>query len=547
MSCRSQLSSWQSLQKLAEKMKSTHLKDLFSQDNSRFDKFSIQMPGLLFDYSKNLITTDEMNALQSLAQQTELTAWRDKMFAGEKINFTENRAVLHVALRNRSCAPIYVNGEDVSQSIAAELSKMHAFVNKVRSGEWKGYTGRVITDVVSIGVGGSNLGPQMATEALQNYADETLRIHYISNADGVQISKVLKQLNPASTLFVVSSKTFTTSETMANAKTAVAWLKSVANDDTAVAKHFVAVSTNLEKTAEFGISSDNVFTMWDWVGGRFSMWSAIGLPVALYLGFDAFIELLEGAFEVDEHFKNAPLTKNVPVIMALLSIWNTTFLGAKAQAILPYDQTMHMLPAYLQQAEMESNGKSVTFSGEAVPYTTVPLLWGMTGINGQHAFYQYLHQGNTIVPADFIGSIKPTVEVNNHHEILMSNFFAQTEALMTGVSAEQVREELTAKGHSAQEIENLVNHKVHKGNRPTTSILLDQVDAKHLGKLIALYEHKIFCQGILLQICSFDQWGVELGKGLASKIQNELEDNDVVAEHDSSTNGLISYFKNKRI
>ncbi|WKD24407.1 glucose-6-phosphate isomerase [Pseudoalteromonas sp. KG3] len=546
MSCRSQLASWQALQKSANKMKETHLKDLFANDSTRFEQFSTQIPGVLFDYSKQLIDSSVLAQLISLAQECDITAWRDKMFSGEKINITEDRAVLHTALRNRSASSLVVDGENVSSVVNAELQKIKLFVEKVRSGQWLGYTGKTVKDVVSIGVGGSNLGPQMATEALKSFADDTLNVHYVSNVDGVQIASVLKEIDPETTLFVISSKTFTTSETMSNAKTAVAWFLESANDNQAIAKHFVAVSTNLEKTAAFGIADENVFTMWDWVGGRFSLWSAIGLPIALYLGFEAFEAILEGAFEVDEHFKTAEYQQNIPLLMALLSVWNTSFLGFDSQAILPYDQALHMLPAYLQQGEMESNGKHVNFAGNSVPYTTVPIIWGMTGINGQHAFYQCLHQGNVVVPADFIASIKPQVNVGGHHDILLSNFFAQTEAMMMGVDAQQVRADLTAKGKSEAEIAELLNHKIHQGNRPTTSMLLDTVDAKTVGRLIALYEHKIFCQGIILEICSFDQWGVELGKGLASKIEAELLDDSVTHPHDSSTNGLMSYYKQRR-
>lgn len=545
MSCRSSLSSWQALQGLAIDMKKQHLKMMFAKDKQRFDRFSLSIPGILYDYSKNLISQDVMKRLIDLAEQSQLTTWRDKMFSGEKINFTEQRAVLHSALRNRGNQAVYVDGVDVMNDVNYQLDKMAGFVDAVRSGQWKGFSGKTIQDIVSIGVGGSNLGPQMVTEALAPGADTPLSMHYVSNADGVQIATTLANLNPETTLFVVSSKTFTTSETMTNANTAVTWLMDSAKERAAIAKHFVAVSTNVEKTTEFGIAKENVFTMWDWVGGRFSLWSMIGLPIALHLGFEAFIALLEGAYEVDEHFQNAPLNQNIPVIMALLSVWNSSFLGASAQAILPYDQSLHMLPAYLQQAEMESNGKSVNFDGNPVPYATVPLIWGMTGINGQHAFYQYLHQGTTIVPADFIGSLKPRIEVGDHHQVLMSNFFAQTEAMMAGVDEAQIRDDLTCKGLASDDIEQLVAHKVHKGNRPTTSIILDCVDAKNLGQLIALYEHKIFSQGIILEVCSFDQWGVELGKGLASNIEKELQ-TDIVSEHDSSTAGLIAYFKKNR-
>ncbi|MBO7926925.1 glucose-6-phosphate isomerase [Pseudoalteromonas sp. K222D] len=546
MTNRSQLASWQALEKSATKMKQSHLRDLFAKDDARFSQFSTQIPGLLFDYSKQRIDKDVFTQLIALAKECDISAWREKMFNGEKINITENRAVLHTALRNRAHTPLIVDGENVTELVDNELAKIKLFVEKVRSGKWLGYSGKPVKDVVSIGVGGSNLGPQMATEALKALSDDTLNVHYVSNADGVQIASVLKNIDAETTLFVIASKTFTTSETMTNAKTAVDWFLQTAKDNAAIAKHFVAVSTNLEKTAEFGISNDNVFTMWDWVGGRFSLWSAIGLPIALYAGYDAFEAILEGAYEVDEHFKNAPLEQNIPLIMALLSVWNTSFLGYTSQAILPYDQALHMLPAYLQQGEMESNGKHVNFAGETVPYTTVPIIWGMTGINGQHAFYQCLHQGNVIVPADFIASIKPQVNVDKHHDILLSNFFAQTEALMNGVDEQEITADLTAKGKSQAQIDELLKHKIHQGNRPTTSMLLDSVDAKTVGRLIALYEHKIFCQGIILEICSFDQWGVELGKGLASKIEAELVDERVKYAHDSSTNGLMAYYKQYR-
>lgn len=546
MSCRSQLQSWQALSEQANNLEGVHLKSLFAADPKRFDTFSCQIPGVLFDYSKQLITPEVKSSLLQLATEAGLEDWRERMFAGDKINFTENRAVLHVALRNRDNTPILVDGVNVTEQVNAELEKIKQFTAQVRSGEWKGFTGKAVKAIVAIGVGGSNLGPQMVTEALKSFADDTLTIAYVSNVDGVQLAHALKGLDPETTLFVVSSKTFTTSETMTNARSAVEWFLAAANDKAAIAKHFVAVSTNLEKTRAFGIADENVFTMWDWVGGRFSLWSAIGLPIALYLGFDAFVDVLEGAFEIDEHFKKAPLENNIPLLMALLSVWNTSFLGHKAQAVLPYDQALHMLPAYLQQGEMESNGKSVAFDGRTVPYTTVPLIWGMTGINGQHAFYQYLHQGNTIVPADFIASIEPQVKVGNHHDILLSNFFAQTEAMMAGVDADEVRAELTAKGKSEDEIQALLAHKIHQGNRPTSSFILDKVDAKAVGRLVALYEHKIFCQGILLEICSFDQWGVELGKGLASKIEAELVQEGVNHPHDSSTAGLIAYYKSRR-
>ncbi|NUZ10350.1 glucose-6-phosphate isomerase [Pseudoalteromonas sp. McH1-7] len=546
MSGRVELDSWQKLRQSVLRVEQQHLKTMFDNDTQRFDKFSRQIAGVLFDFSKQRVDDQTFSELMQLADECDVAGWREKMFSGQKINITENRAVLHTALRNRANTPVYVDGVNVTEQVNTELEKLKAFSQRVRSGEWVGYTGKAVKNVVAIGVGGSNLGPQMVTDALAAYADDTLNVHYVSNVDGVQIASVLKGLDAETTLFVVSSKTFTTSETMTNAKTAVEWFLESANDKSAIAKHFVAVSTNLDKTRAFGISDENVFTMWDWVGGRFSLWSAIGLPIALYLGFDVFVEVLEGAFEVDEHFKSASNQDNIPLLMALLSVWNTSFLGYQAQAILPYDQALHMLPAYLQQGEMESNGKHVTFAGEQVDYTTVPIIWGMTGINGQHAFYQCLHQGNVIVPADFIASIEPQQQVGKHHEILLSNFFAQTEAMMAGVNAEQVRTDLAAKGKSESEIDDLIPHKIHKGNRPTSSFILDKIDAKAVGRLIALYEHKIFCQGIILNVCSFDQWGVELGKGLASNIEAELTQEGITHPHDSSTAGLMAYYKQKR-
>jgi glucose-6-phosphate isomerase len=543
MTDRTLLPSWKHLQQHAEVMQASHMNELFSQDNQRFDRFSINLPRLLLDYSKNLINQETVDSLMQLARDVDVEQWREKMFAGERINFTEDRPVLHVALRDRSQKPLIVDGEDVSAQVRVELQQMESFVETVRQGRWKGYSGKRITDIVNIGVGGSNLGPQMVTEALKNYSDNSVSVHYVSNVDGAQIADTLRPLNPEKVLFVVSSKTFTTTETMTNAGTAMNWLVSSSFDKSAVAKHFVAVTANSENAINFGIHPDNIFKLWDWVGGRYSLWSAIGLPIALDLGFDKFIELLEGADEMDRHFTETPLEQNAPVILALLSVWNCTFLGSKSQAILPYDQTLHMLSAYLQQAEMESNGKSVTWTGDPVDYPTVPSIWGELGINGQHAFYQYLHQSNNIVPADFIGSVDSVTPVQGHHETLMANFFAQTQALMVGVDEEQVRADLKAKGRGEAKIDQLAPHKVHKGNRPTNTILLKQIDPKTLGNLIALYEHKIFVQGIVLQICSFDQWGVELGKGLAANIQKELAPDAPVGDHDSSTSNLIAYYK----
>ena len=543
MSSRQSLNSWKKLSQLAVEMKSKHMNNLFAEDSERFDKFSVELPKLLLDYSKNLIDAETFNALIQLADECEVAQWRAKMFSGEKINKTEDRAVLHTALRRYTDEPLIVDGENVTDSVKSQLAKMETFVNRVRQGHWLGYSGKRITDIVNIGVGGSNLGPQMVTEALKHYSDQSVKVHYVSNVDGAQIVEILRPLDPEKVLFIVSSKTFTTTETMTNARTAINWLTASSFDDSAVGKHFVAVTANKTNAMSFGIQEDNIFDMWDWVGGRFSLWSAIGLAVALDLGFEKFKELLAGAYEMDQHFVNAPFEENMPLIMALLSVWNTTFLDAKSQAILPYDQTLHMLAAYLQQAEMESNGKSVTWNGEEVNYATVPSIWGELGINGQHAFYQYLHQSNNVVPADFIGSVESVTPVKGHHETLMANFFAQTQALMTGVNEEQVRADLKAKGRTQEYIDKVAPHKVHKGNRPTNTILLKRIDPKTLGNLIALYEHKIFVQGIILQICSFDQWGVELGKGLAANIQQELEGDAISSAHDCSTENLIKYYK----
>lgn len=544
MNSRTLMPSWYALSEHAQSMQTQNMKALFLNDKQRFENLSIQLPSMLFDYSKNLITQETMNKLISLAMDCDIDGWRNKMFKGDAINRTEDRAVLHTALRNRKQAPVYVNGENITERVEQTLAKIKTFTEQVREGQWKGYSGKKITDIVNIGVGGSNLGPQMVTEALKQYSDGSIKVHYVSNVDGTQIANVLRPLNPESVLFIVSSKTFTTTETMTNAKTALNWLVSSSFDESALAQHFVAVTANKENAINFGIDQNNIFEMWDWVGGRFSLWSAIGLPIALDLGFEKFTELLEGADELDQHFCQAPLEQNAPVILALISVWNCTFLGAKSQAILPYDQTLHMLSAYLQQAEMESNGKSVSWNGEAIDYPTVPSIWGALGINGQHAFYQYLHQSNNIVPADFIGSVTSVTPIKGHHETLMANLFAQTQALMMGVDVQQVCCDLKAKGHEDSYIKKIAPHKVHKGNRPTNTILLKSISPRTLGSLIALYEHKIFVQGIILQICSFDQWGVELGKGLANTINQELNSNVKNPSHDSSTLGLIEYFKN---
>ncbi|WP_323816138.1 glucose-6-phosphate isomerase [Cellvibrio sp. NN19] len=541
------LPSWKTLTAHAAQMKSQHLKDLFASDDKRFDKFSLQLSSLLFDYSKNLITDETKAALLALAKESGVESWRGKMFAAEHINATEDRAVMHVALRDKSGKPIVIDAADARPAINAELERMRKLSEKLRSGEWVGYTGKTITDIVSIGIGGSNLGPLMVCEALKDYSDKRFTMHFVSNIDGVQIADVLAGLNPETTLFVISSKTFTTQETMTNARTAEQWFMAAAGDKTAIAKHFVAVSTNRKLVTAFGIAEENIFDMWDWVGGRFSLWSAIGLPIVLSLGYELFDELLQGAYEMDQHFQTAPLAENAPVMLALVGIWNRNFLGYPAHALLPYDQCLHRFPAYMQQAEMESNGKSVNWAGEQISYGSVPLVWGEVGINGQHAFYQMLHQGTDIIPADFIGSVAPTVAVEGHHDALMANFFAQTQALMLGIDADQVRRELTAKGMSPARIEEIVEHKVHRGNRPTNTFLLNKVDARSLGALIALYEHKIFVQGIIWRIHSFDQWGVELGKVLAAGIQPELDlAKETNPKHDASTRNLINFYKRSK-
>ena len=547
MASRTELTAWQALVAHAETMKTQHMSDLFDADDLRFAKFSLQAPHILLDYSKNLITEETRNALVNLAEACEVESWREKMFTGERINRTEDRSVLHVALRDPDDTPLMVEGENVREQVKHELDRMRSLVAQVRGGDWRGYTGKPMTDVVSIGIGGSNLGPLMVTEALAAYSDGQLNVHYVSNVDGFQIAQTLRDLDPETTLFVVASKTFTTLETMTNARSAEAWFLDKAKDSSFINRHFVAISSNRPKATEFGIAEENIFDMWDWVGGRFSLWSAIGLPIALSLGFEAFEELLAGAHEMDQHFRTAPLSKNAPVLLALIGIWNNNFLGRKAYALLPYDQCLHRLPAYMQQAEMESNGKSVNWAGERIDYSSCPLIWGEVGINGQHAFYQCLHQGTEIIPADFIASVEPTLAVKGHHDALMANCFAQTEALMRGISAEQVREELAAKGMDAARIEEVVPHKVHEGNRTTNTLLMQKVTPRSLGALVALYEHKIFVQGIIWQVHSFDQWGVELGKVLASGIQQELaEDAEIGAGHDASTRNLIEYYKKSR-
>jgi glucose-6-phosphate isomerase len=538
----SQTDAWQALERHEEAMRKVHMRALFEQDAQRFEAFSLRVGEILLDYSKNIITHETVKLLLDLARAAGLESWREKMFAGEKINNTEGRAVLHVALRAGAETSIRVDGEDVVPAVLQVRAQMREFSEAVRSGAWKGATGERITDVINIGIGGSDLGPVMVSEALKPYQQPGLNLHFVSNVDGTHIAETLKKLRPETSLFIIASKTFTTQETIANATTARQWLVGALGEE-AVAKHFVALSTNAKEVAGFGIDVANMFGFWDWVGGRYSLWSAIGLPIAVGIGFERFEQLLAGGRAMDTHFRTAPLEANMPVILALIGVWNATFLGAEAYAVLPYDQYLHRLAAYLQQADMESNGKYVTRDGERVDYTTGPILFGEPGTNGQHSFYQLIHQGTRLVPCDFIAPAESHNPIGNHHQLLLSNFFAQPEALMKGKSEAEARAELTQQGLSGDALEALLPHKVFEGNRPTNSILVRKVDPYTLGMLIALYEHKIFCQGVIWQVNSFDQWGVELGKQLAKVILAELEGPGDVSAHDSSTNALINAYK----
>ena len=522
-----------------------HMRDLFEADPGRFERFSLRFNDLLFDYSKNRITAETMDLLDHLARQSKLALKISAMFGGEKINNTEQRAVLHVALRNRSNRPIYVDGQDVMPQVNAVLDKMRRFTNRVRSGRWKGYTGKAITDVVNIGIGGSDLGPKMVCEALKPYAMRRLRLHFVSNVDSSDLVETLKRLRPATTLFIVASKTFTTQETMTNAHSARDWFLSAANDDAAVAKHFVALSTNAKAVSAFGIDTDNMFEFWDWVGGRYSLWSAIGLPVALSIGMKNFEALLSGAHAADEHFRTATFDKNIPVIMGLLGIWYNNFFGAETHAILPYDQYLLHFASYFQQGDMESSGKRTTRQGEEVDYTTGPVIWGQPGTNGQHAFYQLIHQGTKLIPCDFLAAAQSHNPLGEHHPILLSNFLAQTEALMKGRTMQEARAELMAQGYSGEQLELLAAAKTFPGNKPTNSFFYPKLTPFVLGMLIAFYEHKIFTQGAIWDINPFDQMGVELGKQLAKAILPELLDQPT-GQHDASTNGLVAYYKENR-
>ena len=535
------LPAWKALLAHKQQTETVHMRDMFAEDEQRFEKFHTYFNDILFDYSKNRITEETITLLVQLAKESGLGEWIEKMFSGEKINQTEKRSVLHTALRNRNNKPIYVDGQDVMPEIESELAKMRSYSEAIRSGQWLGYSGKPIIDIVNIGVGGSDLGPVMVNEALRPYGKTGLRVHFVSNVDPSHICDTLRDLDPERTLFIVSSKSFTTQDTIMNAHTARDWLMENARDETAVAKHFIAVAANTEAATSFGIKEDNIFKMWDWVGGRYSLWSSIGLSVAIYIGMDRFDSLLKGAFEVDEHFRQTPFDKNIPVLMALIGIWYNNFYDAESHVLLPYDQHLHRFPAYFQQGDMESNGKSVTRDGCEVDYATGPIIWGELGITGQHAFYQNLHQGTHFVPADFIVPIDSLNPVGDHHIVLLANFFAQTRTLMTGKNEAEARAELAKEGYTEQEIEKLYPSRVMSGNKPSNTLLLKALTPKTLGSLIALYEHKIFTQGIIWQINSFDQPAVELGKKVASSIYTDLKQHKAVEEYDGSTNGLINY------
>src|SRR5450830_134019 len=542
---------WQKLCAHYQEILPQHMRDLFAQNPKRFEEFSLESTGLLFDYSKHRITHETMALLLELAREVNIESWRDRMFSGEEINFTEKRAVLHTALRNRSNKPVLVDGKDVMPEVNRVLQQMRSFSERVRNGKWLGYTGKKITDIVNIGIGGSDLGPVMVCDALKPYASKDIRAHFVSNIDGAHLIRALEQCKPETTLFIVASKTFTTQETMTNAQSARKWFLQSAVDQAHVAKHFVALSTNAKAVSEFGIDTANMFEFWDWVGGRYSLWSAIGLSIAIYVGMDNFEDLLAGGHEMDEHFKTAPLEQSLPVIMALIGIWYNNFFHVDTTAILPYDQGMARFPAYLQQADMESDGKFIDREGKRVNYKTGSVIWGEAGTNGQHAFYQLIHQGTQIIPCDFLMPMHSHYKVgtngNTHHKILLANFLAQTQSLMLGKTTEQARAELEKQGLSGEALETLLPHKTFEGNRPTTSILFDTLTPNTLGKLIALYEHKIFVQGMIWNINSFDQWGVEYGKQIAQEILPQLTSAEVVTDFDSSTNGLINYTKSHQI
>ncbi|MBF8962202.1 glucose-6-phosphate isomerase [Pontibacter sp. FD36] len=536
---------WKKLEDHFAQLKDQHLRDLFKADPQRFEKFSFEVDGTLYDFSKNLITEETLDLLAQLAEETKVPTAIESMLRGEKINATEGRAVLHTALRNFTDQELLVDGENVLEEVRDVQRQMKDFCDRLHSGEWTGYTGKKVRHVVNIGIGGSHLGPQMVTEALKKYQKPDIEVHFISNVDGTDAAEVLRKVDPETTLFIIASKTFTTKETIANAHTARSWFLETAKDEAHVSKHFVALSTNTEAVSKFGIAPENTFRFWDWVGGRFSLWSAIGLSVACALGYDRFEELLRGAEAMDKHLKNTPMRQNIPVLMALLSVWYTNFFEAQSHAVLPYDQYLRLLPEYLQQLQMESNGKTAMRNGKFVNFQTQPVIWGAAGTNGQHSFFQLIHQGTVLIPSDFLAPVNSHNPISEHHPMLLSNFFAQTEALMKGKTEQEVRAELEKKGMTGEDLEQLVPHKVFEGNKPSTSIMFDLLTPYALGSLIAMYEHKTFVQGVIWNVYSFDQWGVELGKQLAGTIEEEILGNKE-AKHDSSTAGLISYYRQKR-
>ena len=546
MSELTQLDSWLALAKHYDEIKDVHMREIFDADANRFEKYSLQINNILYDYSKNRVTDETIDLLLQLAKDADVASKIEAMFNGEHINHTEDRAVLHTALRDNSSESIMVDGIDVLPEIKAERERVKALAEKIRTREWRGASNQAITDVVNIGIGGSHLGPLMVNEALRPHSLHDLNVHFVSNIDENHINDTLEYLNPETTFFIIASKTFTTQDTMVNAETARQWFINKLGSEEQIHRHFSAVTSNVPLAKEFGIAEENVFKMWDWVGGRYSLWSAIGLSIVIAIGSEAFDELLEGAHDVDVHFQEAPLEKNIPVIMALLGVWYNNFFDAQSMAVLPYDQHLHRFPAYLQQADMESNGKYVDMQGDTVDYTTGPVLFGEIGIAGQHAFFQLLHQGTKLVPADILAPVYSFRCIARHHRALMSNVFAQTEALMRGKTEDEARDELAAEGLTEEQIENLVPYKVFPGNRPTSTLLFDTLDPKTLGAIVALYEHKIFVQGVVWNINSFDQWGVELGKQLAKSILHELNNDNYINTHDSSTNGLINHYKKRR-
>lgn len=539
------IAEWQSLDRHYSDVKYLSMREQFALDSSRFEHFSVYSGELLLDYSKNRVTQETMEKLFALAEAVELQGWIDRMFSGEAINHTEGRAVLHTALRNRANTPVMVDGKDVMPEVNAVLDKMAGFCAKVHNGAWLGYTGKQMTDIVNIGIGGSDLGPAMICDALEPYAIDGLTVHFVSNVDGTDLSTTLEQLNPETTLFVVASKTFTTQETLTNAQSARQWFLKSANQAD-VAKHFVAVSTNADEVAKFGIDTNNMFEIWDWVGGRYSLWSAIGLPIALYVGMDNFERLLEGGHQMDQHFRTQPFAKNIPVIMGLLGVWYINFFNAQTHAIVPYDHSLARFPSHMQQLDMESNGKFINRQGARISYKTGPVIWGTPGTNGQHAYFQLIHQGTQLIPVDFVLPVNSHYPECDHQSILLANGLAQAEALMKGKTAEEVRAELVAGGLEGKALEALLPHKVFPGNRPSNVLLFPKLTPEMLGQLVALYEHKIFVQGVIWNINSFDQWGVELGKQLAKAILPDLQDDAAISSHDSSTTELIKLIRTLR-